>query len=242
MASVTQLGFQNPASFIMQEFDDFHKYTMIFVVFIITITLYSIAIILINVPAFRKFLENQEVELGWTISPRFILIALAIPSIKLLYFIDERKVPDITVKTIGHQWYWTYEMWDNTLIELDSYMVQLEDISQPGLPRLLEVDNRLILPVNKNIRVITTSTDVIHAWSVPSLGIKMDAVPGRLNQTFVKISRPGVFYGQCREICGANHSFMPIVLESTNQIRFHNWCQQVIEDCLVSLMSKAYIS
>nr|YP_010570393.1 cytochrome c oxidase subunit II [Ophiophthalmus serratus]UZG65881.1 cytochrome c oxidase subunit 2 [Ophiophthalmus serratus] len=230
MSSPNQLGFQNSATFIMQEFDHFHNYTMIFIVFITVLTLYSLASIWFNAPSFRNFLENQSIELAWTIFPSFILIALAIPSINLLYLMDESNSPDITIKTIGHQWYWTYEIWDNTLIELDSYMINLENISQPGLPRLLEVDNRLTLPINNNIRVITTSTDVIHAWTVPALGLKMDAVPGRLNQMFTNIDRPGVFYGQCSEICGANHSFMPIVLEVTNQNEFHNWCEQITNE------------
>lgn len=243
MSSPTQLKFQNSSSFIMQELDDFHKYVMIFIIFIIIVTIYFIIIIWTNTPPFRKLLENQRIELCWTIFPSFILIALAIPSINLLYFMDERNNPDITIKTIGHQWYWTYEIWDKSFIELDSYMINIENITQPGLPRLLEVDNRLILPINKNIRIITTSTDVIHAWTLPSLGLKMDAVPGRLNQIFTKIERPGIFYGQCSEICGANHRFMPIVIEAVNQTNFHSWLQQIIEEeYLVSLTNKAYCS
>nr|YP_008994245.1 cytochrome c oxidase subunit II [Ophiacantha linea]AGQ49779.1 cytochrome c oxidase subunit II [Ophiacantha linea] len=229
MSTPLQLGFQDAASFIMNEFHNFHNYAMMFIIFIVILTLYSLFIIPISAPSFWKFTENQNIELWWTISPSFILVALAIPSINLLYYMDESNTPDITIKTIGHQWYWTYEMWDNTLIEIDSYMVNLEDINQPGLPRLLEVDNRLTIPINNNIRIITTSTDVIHAWSLPALGLKMDAVPGRLNQMFVNITRPGIFYGQCSEICGANHSFMPIVIESTNNLAFHNWCESNTE-------------
>nr|CBH40114.1 cytochrome oxidase subunit II [Ophiocomina nigra] len=229
MSTPLQLGFQDAASYIMGEFHQFHDYAMVFVVFITILILYGLGALSLSVPSFWKFTEKQQVELWWTISPSFILIALAVPSINLLYFMDEGTNPSVTVKTIGHQWYWTYEIWDNQRIEVDSYMVHLEDIAQEGLPRLLEVDNRLVLPVDTDIRVITSSTDVIHAWCVPTLGLKMDAVPGRLNQMFVNISRPGVFYGQCSEICGANHSFMPIVVESVNAPLFYNWCHETAE-------------
>lgn len=229
MSHSSQLRFQDAASYVMGEFHHFHDYSMIFVVFITVLIVYGLALLLFSAPTHWKFTEKQQVELWWTISPSFILIALAIPSINLLYWMDEGTNPDVTVKTIGHQWYWSYEIWDNNRLEFDSYMVHLEDIQQQGLPRLLEVDKRLVLPYKTDIRVITYSTDVIHAWSVPQLGLKMDAVPGRLNQMFVKIDRPGIFYGQCSEICGANHRFMPIVVESVNQKTFYNWCKEATE-------------
>nr|YP_009545846.1 cytochrome c oxidase subunit II [Ophioceres incipiens]AYO99638.1 cytochrome c oxidase subunit 2 [Ophioceres incipiens] len=224
MSTPLQIEFQDAASYIMGEFHQFHDYAMIFIVFIIVLIVYTIQLLLLQAPIFWKFTEKQQIELWWTISPSFILILLAIPSINLLYYMDEGTNPNVTVKTIGHQWYWTYEFWDNNRIEIDSYMIHLEDIAQSGLPRLLEVDNRLVLPLDTDIRIITTSTDVIHAWCVPTLGLKMDAVPGRLNQMFVNISRPGIFYGQCSEICGTNHSFMPIVVEAVPIKNFHTWC------------------
>lgn len=227
MSTHYQINFQDAASYIMGEFLRFHDFVMIFVVFIIILIIYSIVILILKSPSHWKFREKQQVELWWTISPGFILITLAIPSINLLYYIDEGTNPEITIKTIGHQWYWTYEIWDKERIEIDSYMIHLEDFIQEGLPRLLEVDNRLVLPVNTNIRIITTSTDVIHAWCLPSFGLKMDAVPGRLNQMFVNIDRTGIFYGQCREICGANHRFMPITLEIVNLKVFKNWCNKI---------------
>nr|YP_010937548.1 cytochrome c oxidase subunit II [Ophiothrix exigua]WKW95557.1 cytochrome c oxidase subunit II [Ophiothrix exigua] len=230
MSTPLQLGFQDPASLVMSQFHWFHDYAMCFIVFITILVLYALVLLGQNLPSFWKLVEKQEIELWWTISPSFILIALAIPSIKLLYWIDEGINPEVTIKSIGHQWYWSYEFWDNNRIELDSYMINTEDLSNSGLPRLLEVDNRLILPINTNIRVITHSTDVIHAWSVPALGVKMDAVPGRLNQLFVNINRTGVYYGQCSEICGANHSFMPIVVEAVPQENFYTWCESVIEE------------
>lgn len=230
MSTPLQLGFQDPASLVMSQFHWFHDYAMCFIVFITILVLYALALLGQNLPSFWKLIEKQQIELWWTVSPRFILIALAIPSIKLLYWIDEGTKPEVTIKTVGHQWYWTYEFWDKNRIELDSYMVKTEDLKASGLPRLLEVDNRLVLPTKTKIRVVTHSTDVIHAWCVPVLGVKMDAVPGRLNQLFINISRPGVFYGQCSEICGANHSFMPIVVESLPRESFYKWCQDIAEE------------
>lgn len=229
MSLPLQLGFQDPASYVMEQFHEFHDYAMGFIIFITILVFYALSLLSLNIPTHWKFVEKQKVELWWTISPRFILIALAVPSIGLLYFMDERPKPEVTVKTVGHQWYWTYEIWDKLRIEIDSYMVQLEDLKQTGLPRLLEVDKRLVLPINTPIRVITSSTDVIHAWCVPVLGLKMDAVPGRLNQMFTDIKRSGIFYGQCREICGSNHSFMPIVVEAVKKDTFYQWCEKVAE-------------
>nr|CBH40128.1 cytochrome oxidase subunit II [Amphipholis squamata] len=229
MSIPLQLGFQDPASYVMQQFHEFHDYAMIFIVFITILVFYALTLLASNSPTHWKFVEKQNIELWWTISPGAILIALAVPSISLLYYMDEGPNPEVTIKTIGHQWYWTYEIWDNHRIEIDSYMLQLEDYTTPGLPRLLEVDNRLVLPFNTNIRIITSSTDVIHAWCVPVLGLKMDAVPGRLNQMFTFIERTGVFYGQCSEICGSNHSFMPIVVEAVNKETFYNWCNEMTE-------------
>uniref|UniRef100_A0AAU8HQD8 Cytochrome c oxidase subunit 2 n=1 Tax=Silax daleus TaxID=3230861 RepID=A0AAU8HQD8_9ECHI len=227
MSVPLQLGFQDPASNIMQQFHEFHDYTMIFLVFITILVVYALNLLYLSAPSNWKFVEKQNVELWWTISPGFILVALAVPSISLLYYMDEGPNPEVTIKTVGHQWYWTYEIWDNQRIEIDSYMIQLEDYSQNGLPRLLEVDNRLVLPINTDIRIITSSTDVIHAWSLPVLGLKMDAVPGRLNQMYTNINRAGIFYGQCSEICGSNHSFMPIVVEAVNRETFYQWCNNI---------------
>uniref|UniRef100_A0AAU6PWX4 Cytochrome c oxidase subunit 2 n=1 Tax=Ophiomusa kimblae TaxID=3135533 RepID=A0AAU6PWX4_9ECHI len=226
MSSPLQLTFQDAASYTMKEFNIFHDYSMFYITVIIVLIVYGLFLLLANAPNHWKFVEKQQVELCWTISPSFILLALAVPSINLLYYIDEGTNPSVTVKTIGHQWYWTYEIWDNVRVELDSYMIHLEDLPQIGLPRLLEVDNRLVLPYGLDIRVITSSTDVIHAWCVPVLGFKLDAVPGRLNQTYINISRTGIFYGQCSEICGSNHSFMPIVLESVSPKTFYAWCNK----------------
>nr|UZG65685.1 cytochrome c oxidase subunit 2 [Amphiura sp. CZ-2022] len=229
MSAPLQLGFQDPGCFIMEQFHEFHDFIMTFLIFIIVLVSYALSVLAINAPTHWKFVEKQNVEFYWTILPGFALIALAIPSISLLYYMDEGPNPEVTVKAIGHQWYWSYEIWDNEFIQLDSYMVNLEDIAQNGLPRLLEVDNRLVLPFGADIRIITSSTDVIHAWCIPALGLKMDAVPGRLNQMFTLIERSGIYYGQCSEICGSNHSFMPIVLEAVNHETFYNWCHNMAD-------------
>jgi cytochrome c oxidase subunit 2 len=160
------------------------------------------------------------IELIWTITPALVLIAIAFPSFKLLYLLDEVIDPVITVKSIGNQWFWSYEYSDyvndtGETIEFDSYMVPDSEL-EPGQLRLLEVDNRVILPVDTHIRFIVTARDVIHSFAVPSLGIKLDALPGRLNQTSVILNREGVFYGQCSELCGILHGFMPIVIQSVS--------------------------
>jgi len=159
---------------------------------------------------------------------------IAIPSFALLYSMDEIVDPAITIKAIGHQWYWTYEYsdyskQDNESIVYDSYMIAEDDL-EPGQLRLLEVDNRVVLPVNTHIRVIITGADVLHSWAVPSLGVKTDAVPGRLNQANIFLQREGVFYGQCSELCGTNHGFMPIVVEGVSLDDYITWVSNKLEN------------
>ena len=169
-------------------------------------------------------IEGTTIEIVWTIIPAVILVFIAFPSLQLLYSIDEVVDPSLTVKVIGHQWYWSYEYSDveGEAIEYDPYMIPTSDLDLGDL-RLLEVDNRVVLPVNTHVRVIVSGADVIHSFAIPSLGVKVDAVPGRLNQAPLLINRPGVFYGQCSEICGSDHSFMPIVIEEVSQEKFINW-------------------
>ena len=149
------------------------------------------------------------------------MLFLAFPSLRLLYLIDEVRQPAVTVKTIGHQWYWRYEYTDFLRLEFDSYIIPTEDL-EDGQFRLLEVDHRVVLPIGVEIRFLVTSADVIHAWTIPALGVKVDAVPGRLNQLGFTVNRPGVFYGQCSEICGSNHSFIPISIEVVDRSAFIN--------------------
>lgn len=167
-------------------------------------------------------LESQELELFWTIVPRFILIFIGLPSIRLLYLLDEVYKPSITLKTIGHQWYWSYEYSDFNNIEFDAYIIPSSEINIESF-RLLDVDNRTVVPFNSQVRILITAADVLHSWTVPRIGVKADATPGRLNQVNFYVNRPGLYFGQCREICGANHRFIPIVLERISPKSFINW-------------------
>nr|YP_009434313.1 cytochrome c oxidase subunit 2 [Laticauda laticaudata]ASZ83511.1 cytochrome c oxidase subunit 2 [Laticauda laticaudata] len=166
--------------------------------------------------------EAEQLEAAWTAAPIMILILTALPSVRSLYLMEEVFDPYLTVKSTGHQWYWNYEYSDGTQVSFDSYMTQTEDL-QSGSPRLLEVDHRMVMPMGLQIRMIITAEDVLHSWTIPSLGVKVDAVPGRLNQLPLSTSRSGVFFGQCSEICGANHSFMPIAVEAIPLSQFELW-------------------
>ena len=197
-------------------------------IFIISFVGYIIVFILFNKYININLLERQIIECVWTIIPAIILIQIAIPSLILLYILDESIDSSITIKVIGHQWYWSYEYTDfwsisnNNQIEFDSYIIPSNELEE-NMFRLLDVDNRTIIPYNINIRILISSADVLHSWTIPSLGVKADAIPGRLNQLKFISQRPGIFFGQCSEICGANHSFMPIVVEIVNIKNFLNW-------------------
>lgn len=173
----------------------------------------------------QHMLESQGLELFWTIIPSFILIFIGLPSIRLLYLLDEVYNPAITIKTIGHQWYWSYEFSDFNNVEFDSYIIPANELENNSF-RLLDVDNRTVVPINSQIRTLITAADVLHSWTIPSLGVKADAVPGRLNQVNFYANRPGLFFGQCSEICGANHSFIPIVVERVPSKQFINWIKK----------------
>nr|QTT61136.1 cytochrome c oxidase subunit II [Tritia cuvierii] len=221
-----QLGFQDAASPLMEELIFFHDHAMMILVMIISLVGYAAVSLMMNKYTCRSLVEGQAIETIWTIIPAFILIFLALPSLRLLYLLDEIGDCSLTVKSIGHQWYWSYEYSDYSNIEFDSYMVPTNEL-EPGDFRLLEVDHRVVLPTQTDLRVLVTSADVIHSWTVPSLGVKVDAIPGRLNQLGFFIKYPGVFYGQCSEICGANHSFMPIVVEAVPLKNFLEWAINV---------------
>nr|QTT61110.1 cytochrome c oxidase subunit II [Anentome sp. YY-2021] len=221
-----QLGFQDAASPLMEELIFFHDHAMMILVMIISLVGYAALSLMANKYTCRSLVEGQEIETIWTIIPAIILIFLALPSLRLLYLLDEIGNCSLTVKTIGHQWYWSYEYSDFSSIEFDSYMIPSNEL-ELGDFRLLEVDHRMVLPTQTDVRVLVTSADVIHSWAVPSLGVKVDAIPGRLNQLGFFIKYPGVFYGQCSEICGANHSFMPIVIEAIPLKNFMEWVVSV---------------
>nr|YP_009700342.1 cytochrome c oxidase subunit II [Xenopus calcaratus]QEQ13374.1 cytochrome c oxidase subunit II [Xenopus calcaratus] len=228
MAHPSQLGFQDAASPIMEELLHFHDHTLMAVFLISTLVLYIITIMMTTKLTNTNSMDAQEIEMVWTIMPAIILIMIALPSLRILYLMDEVNDPHLTVKTIGHQWYWSYEYTNYEDLSFDSYMTPTSDLT-PGQFRLLEVDNRMVVPMESPIRLLVTAEDVLHSWALPSFGVKTDAIPGRLNQTSFIATRPGVFYGQCSEICGANHSFMPIVVEAVPLNDFENWSSSMLE-------------
>lgn len=219
-----QLSLQDAAHPVMEEIIFFHDQVMFILTVIITTVFWLIAKALSGKAYHRYLVDGTLLEIIWTIIPAIILVFIAFPSLKLLYLMDEVMDPALTIKAIGHQWYWSYEYSDyqTETLEFDSYMVPTSDLNK-GDFRLLEVDNRLVVPINTHVRVLVTAADVLHSFAVPALAVKMDAIPGRLNQTGFFVKRPGVFYGQCSEICGANHSFMPIVIEAVSLDKYINW-------------------
>nr|YP_010254293.1 cytochrome c oxidase subunit II [Micromus paganus]QTZ19023.1 cytochrome c oxidase subunit II [Micromus paganus] len=222
MATWSKISLQNSASPLMEQLIFFHDHTLLILTMVTILVAYLMGTLFFNKLTNRFLLENQTIEVIWTILPAITLIFIALPSLRLLYLLDEIDSPSITLKSIGHQWYWSYEYSDFMNIEFDSYMIPTNDLNFNGF-RLLDVDNRTILPMNTQIRILVTAADVLHSWTVPALGVKIDATPGRLNQTNFFINRPGLFFGQCSEICGANHSFMPIVIESIPMNFFISW-------------------
>ena len=223
-----QLSFQDSTSPSIQELIHFHDHAIVVLALIISFTSYILATLLYNKFTSLKIQEAHLLELVWTILPAVLLLWLAIPSLRLLYLIDEGAHPSLTVKTIGHQWYWSYEYSDFKDVEFDSYILPTREIGR-GDYRLLDVDNRAVIPYLADVRVLTTAADVMHSWTVPSLGVKADAIPGRLNQLNIFADKRGIFYGQCSEICGANHSFIPICLEVVSPSRFMNWVLSISE-------------
>nr|AWH61893.1 cytochrome c oxidase subunit II [Aphrophora maritima] len=219
MSTWSNIDLQNAMSPLMEQLIFFHDHTLMILIIITMMVGYIMINLMQNNFINRYLLEGQMIELIWTIMPALTLIFIALPSLKLLYLMDEINDPSVTIKSIGHQWFWSYEYSDFKNLEFDSYMKSYE-ISQF---RLLDVDNRVILPFLTQIRMLTCSSDVIHSWTVPSLGVKIDSLPGRLNQMAFIMSRPGLIFGQCSEICGSNHSFMPISIESISMKNFIKW-------------------
>lgn len=212
---------------MIEELIFFHDHTITILILITTIIGYNIITTYYNKSIDKIIIESQPLELFWTIVPTFALIFIGIPSIRLLYILDEVYNPLLTLKVIGHQWYWSYEYSDFLNIEFDSYIIQLNNESNLNLFRALDVDNRTIIPINSQIRALISAADVIHSWTIPRLGVKVDAIPGRLNQLNFITLRPGLFFGQCSEICGANHRFMPIAIESVNSKSFIKWIKSL---------------
>nr|YP_010007597.1 cytochrome c oxidase subunit II [Galdieria phlegrea]QNR39783.1 cytochrome c oxidase subunit II [Galdieria phlegrea] len=230
------IGFQDPATPVMEGIINLHHDIMYFMIMIMGMVIY-IMIRIIYKYDYRKNREEMKEKRGalieaiWTLMPTVILIFIAVPSYALLYAMEEEVDAGVTVKIIGHQWYWSYEYSDygEEGISYDSYMIGEEDLEEGDL-RMLEVDNRMVLPIRTHVRLLMTSSDVIHSWAVPSLGVKCDAVPGRLSQVWLYMKREGVYYGQCSELCGINHAYMPIVVEGVKVEGYKEWIKNKIRE------------
>lgn len=223
------IGLQESASPMKERITDFHN-MMLYIIFAIAI---FVLILLVYVvarynkkanPTPSKISHNVLLEVVWTVIPVIILIIIVVPSLKLLYYVDRTENPDMTLKVTGYQWYWGYEYPDHHGINFMSYMIADKDIDESkGEKRLLSTDTKIVLPVDTNIQILMTGGDVIHSWTVPSLGVKIDAIPGRLNETWVRINEPGTYYGQCSELCGKDHSYMPIEIKAVTKEEFERW-------------------
>ena len=222
-----QLGFQNPASDGMKDIVNFHNNLLLPIIIAISVfVLFLMVYACIRFRASRNpnpstTTHNVTVEILWTLIPCLILIVMAVPSFKILYKQDTIPKADVTVKAVGYQWYWGYEYPDENII-FESYMIEEEDLKE-NQPRLLAVDNEVVVPVNKVIKVLITANDVLHAWALPSFGVKRDAVPGRINETWFKAEKIGTYYGQCSELCGIKHAFMPITVRVVSEEDYQDW-------------------
>jgi cytochrome c oxidase subunit 2 len=223
-----ETGLQPAASPVMEQIEDFHR---LLLWIIVAVCLFVLALLMwvavryrarVN-PVASKIHHNTILEVVWTIIPVIILVIIAVPSFRLLYFEADIPKPDVTIKAIGKQWYWTYEFPGAKGFQFDSLVLSDEDDAKQGKPRLLGVDNPIYVPVNKVVEVQTIGADVIHSWAMPQMGVKMDAVPGRTNQTWFKATQTGVFYGQCSELCGARHAYMPIELHVVSEAEYAAW-------------------
>ena len=229
-----QMGFQPAATPVMERIHELHN---LLLVIIVAITLFVLALLVYVAVRFNekanpvpsKTTHNTLLEVAWTVIPIVILVVISVPSLKLLYFMDKNHNPEMTLKVTGHQWYWSYEYPDNGGFTFDSVMVSDDELEE-GQTRLLTVDEEVVLPVDTDIRVLVTSDDVIHNWAVPSFGIKIDTVPGRTNETWIRINREGTFKGQCSELCGINHGFMPISVKAVSKEAYEAWVIKAQEE------------
>jgi cytochrome c oxidase subunit 2 len=229
-----QLGFQEAAAPVMEQITSFNNFTLWIIIPIVLFVLLLLIVCAVRFnarsnPTPSKTTHNTMIEIVWTVAPVLILVVLAVPSFRLLYNQLEIPEADMTIKATGYQWYWGYEYPDNNDIAFDSYMLQ-DDERGPNDPRLLAVDNEIVVPVGKVIRVQVTAADVLHSFAMPSMGLKIDAVPGRLNETWFKAEREGIFYGQCSELCGVLHAFMPIAIRVVSEEQFTQWAQAAEDD------------
>jgi cytochrome c oxidase subunit 2 len=225
-----QMNFQPAASPLMERIANFHDLLLVIITLICIVVLALLVYVCVKFRADRhpipsRRTHNTLLEVVWTAVPVLILVIIAIPSFRLLYYADVVPDTDMTIKAIGRQWYWSYEYPDHDNFTFDAFMLR-DDELEPGMQRLLETDNRLVLPTGTNIKVQVTASDVLHSWAMPSLGVKIDAVPGRLNEIWIHIIEPGVYYGQCSEICGVMHGFMPITIEAVPPEQFTVWVEE----------------
>lgn len=229
LAVPDQIGLQEAATPVMQDIVTFHNLLLVIITVIVAFVTVLLAIVILRFnakanPVPSKTSHNTLLEIAWTVIPVMILIVIAIPSFNLLY--KQLVIPqaDLTIKATGYQWYWGYEYPDNGDISFDSNMVADADL-KPGQPRLLAADNPLVVPVDQTVRVIVTGADVIHSFAMPSFGVKIDAIPGRLNETWFRAEKTGTFYGQCSELCGQSHAFMPIEIKVVTKEEFASWVE-----------------
>ena len=229
-----QMWFQPAASPVMERIIEFHNFIFIIEVSIVVLVLVLMGYIIIRFnsksnPVPSKTTHNTILEVAWTAVPLLLVIIIAVPSLKLLYYADRIEEGEMTLKVIGNQWYWSYEYPDHGAFAFDSIIIEDENL-EPGQPRLLSVDNSVVLPAETNIRLLFTSADVIHNWAVPSLGLKLDAVPGRVNESWVRINSEGDYYGMCSELCGVNHGFMPVHIKAVSKADFAAWVEQAKQE------------
>jgi cytochrome c oxidase subunit 2 len=223
-----EINFQPAVTPVMERIEDFHRLLLVIITLISVFVLALLIWIVIRYnhrtnPTPSQVSHNTVLEVVWTILPVIILVLIAIPSFRLLYFEADMPPSDLTITAIGHQWYWTYQYPDNGKLQFDSIVLTDGQAAKKGEPRLLGVDNPIVVPVNKVVKVVTTGSDVIHSWAVPAFGVKMDAIPGRLNTTWFKAEKEGTYYGQCSQLCGARHAYMPIEVKVVSEAAFEKW-------------------
>ena len=229
-----QMHFQPAATPVMDQIISFHWVLLP----IITVVVLFVLVLLLNCmirfsarnnPVPSKFSHNTVIEVLWTVLPILVLIVIAVPSFRLLYYSDRTVDADMTIKAIGNQWYWTYQYPDHGAFEFDAVMKEDDELAVGEL-RLLTTDTMVVVPTEANVRLLVTASDVLHAWAIPAFGVKLDAVPGRLNETWFRVDEPGVYYGQCSELCGTRHGFMPIMVQAVPRDEFEAWVTQAREE------------
>ena len=235
------VGFQDAGTSMMRGVIELYNNVMYYVTILLMVVVWMMISGILGKSPLQRGMKGEEsgviwgdrssyLEIVWTITPTLVLLGIAIPSFKLLYLMDEVMDPEITLKAVGNQWYWSYEYSDyEPSIKFDSYMKDISDL-EDGELRLLEVDNRVVVPASSRVRVIVTASDVLHSWAIPSLGIKADAIPGRLNQVSMLLDREGIYYGQCSELCGVQHMGMPIAIEGVSEDKYIGWLSQWMDE------------